>query len=166
MYHRLRGLAASDGNQGKRSADATHMSAFGPKRTSLAAPHMSAFGGRADMTLCGISLSRSLLEVKQTWAVAAHMSAFDPKRTLLAPSREPVGAVRYGVLSRGGGDETARFHQSSCWRWRGLASRNTSSAIQSDAPHRGIDRRPGRRRSRLSGPHRHASASPATIGLD
>jgi hypothetical protein len=24
------------------------MSAFGPKRTSLAAPHMSAFGGKAD----------------------------------------------------------------------------------------------------------------------
>jgi hypothetical protein len=28
------------------------MSAFGPKRTSLAAPHMSAFGGKADMTFC------------------------------------------------------------------------------------------------------------------
>src|SRR6478609_297265 len=27
-------------------------SAFGPKRTSLAAPHMSAFGGKADMALC------------------------------------------------------------------------------------------------------------------
>jgi hypothetical protein len=25
------------------------MSAFGPKRTSLAAPHMSAFGGKADI---------------------------------------------------------------------------------------------------------------------
>ena len=58
------------------------MSAFGPKRTSLAAPHMSAFGGKADMTVCGKSLSRSLLGVKRTWLVAAHMSASDPKRTL------------------------------------------------------------------------------------
>jgi hypothetical protein len=33
------------------------------------------------MTLCGNSLSRSLLGVKRTWLVAAHMSAFDPKRT-------------------------------------------------------------------------------------
>jgi hypothetical protein len=38
------------------------MSAFGPKRTCLAAPHMSAFGGKADI------------------ALAAQMSAFDPKR--------------------------------------------------------------------------------------
>src|SRR5262245_333 len=42
---------------------------------------MSAFGGKADMTVCGSPLSRSLLGVKRTWAVAAHMSAFDPKRT-------------------------------------------------------------------------------------
>src|SRR5262249_24948782 len=42
---------------------------------------MSAFGGKADMALCGNSLSRSLLGVKRTWLVAAHMSAFDPKRT-------------------------------------------------------------------------------------
>ena len=27
------------------------MSAFGPKRTYLAAPHMSAFGGKADMEM-------------------------------------------------------------------------------------------------------------------
>ena len=57
------------------------MSAIGPKRTSLAAPHMSAFGGKADMALCGISLSRSLLGEERTWACALHMSAFDPKRT-------------------------------------------------------------------------------------
>ena len=37
------------------------MSAIGPKRTSLVAPHMSAFGGKADMTICGNLLSRSLL---------------------------------------------------------------------------------------------------------
>src|SRR5262249_18985156 len=43
---------------------------------------MSPFGGKADMALCGNSLSRLLLGVKRTWLVAAHMSAFDPKRTL------------------------------------------------------------------------------------
>jgi hypothetical protein len=58
------------------------MSADGPKRTSVIAPHMSAFGGKADMTVCGKSLSRSLLGVKRTWLVATHMSASDPKRTL------------------------------------------------------------------------------------
>jgi hypothetical protein len=57
------------------------MSAFGPKRTSLVAPHMSAFGGKADMTLCGNPLLRSLLGVKRTSLFAAQMSAFDPKRT-------------------------------------------------------------------------------------
>jgi len=41
------------------------MSAFGPKRTSLVAPHMSAFGGKADITVCGNPLSRSLLGVKR-----------------------------------------------------------------------------------------------------
>jgi hypothetical protein len=57
------------------------MSAFGPKRTSLVAPQMSAFGGKADMTLCGNPLSRSLLGVKRTSLFATHMSAYDPKRT-------------------------------------------------------------------------------------
>jgi hypothetical protein len=35
---------------------AVHESAFGPKRTSLAAPHMSAFGGKADMAYCGANV--------------------------------------------------------------------------------------------------------------
>jgi hypothetical protein len=60
------------------------MSASGPKRTSLVAPHMSAFGSKADMTLCGNPLSRSLSGVKRrTWVDALQMSACDPKRTLL-----------------------------------------------------------------------------------
>jgi hypothetical protein len=42
------------------------MSAIGPKQTSASALHMSAFGGKADMTVCGKSLSRSLLGVKRT----------------------------------------------------------------------------------------------------
>ena len=45
---------------------------------------MSAFGGKADMTFRESPLSRSLSEVKRTWAVAPHMSAFDPKRTFHA----------------------------------------------------------------------------------
>jgi hypothetical protein len=34
-----------------KSSNDPLMSAFGPKRTSLAAPHMSAFGGKADIKL-------------------------------------------------------------------------------------------------------------------
>jgi len=44
---------------------------------------MSAFGGKADMTLRGNPLSRSLLGVKRTCRFALHMSAYDPKRTYL-----------------------------------------------------------------------------------
>jgi hypothetical protein len=58
------------------------MSAFGPKQKQASALHMSAFGGKADMTVCGNSLSWSLLGVKRTWLVAPHMSANDPRRTL------------------------------------------------------------------------------------
>jgi hypothetical protein len=43
---------------------------------------MSAFEGKADMNFFWNPLSRSLLGVKRTWAVAVHMSAFDPKQTL------------------------------------------------------------------------------------
>ena len=49
------------------------MSAIGTKRTSLVAPHMSAFGGKADMTVCGNPLSRSLLGVKRTCRFALHI---------------------------------------------------------------------------------------------
>src|SRR5215470_4459364 len=42
------------------------MSAFGPKQTWARALHMSAFEGKADMTVCGSPLSRSLLGVKRT----------------------------------------------------------------------------------------------------
>ena len=43
--------------------------------------HMSAFEGKADMTVCGNPLSRSLLGAKRTSHFASQMSAFDPKRT-------------------------------------------------------------------------------------
>jgi hypothetical protein len=52
---------------------------------------MSAFGGKADMTYCGISLSRSLSGVKRTCLVASHMSAFDPMRTLSDTLRRATG---------------------------------------------------------------------------
>jgi hypothetical protein len=65
---------------------ALHESAFGTKRTYRVAPHMSAFGGKADITFCGSTLSRSLLGVKRTRLLALHMSAFDPKRTWAGPS--------------------------------------------------------------------------------
>src|SRR5262245_8743580 len=71
------------------------MSAIGPKRTCACALHMSAFGGKPDMTLCGNSLSRSLLGVKRTCLFALHMSAFDPKRTSQSdPSSRSVKPVR------------------------------------------------------------------------
>jgi hypothetical protein len=65
-----------------RPVGTVRMSAIGPKRTWPSALHMSAIGGKADMAVCGKSLSRSLLGVKRTWVCALHMSAFDPKRTL------------------------------------------------------------------------------------
>jgi hypothetical protein len=57
------------------------MSAFGPNHTGASALHMSAFRGKADMTLYGNPLSRSLSGVKRTCLFALHMSAYDPKRT-------------------------------------------------------------------------------------
>jgi hypothetical protein len=66
------------------------MSAIGPKQTWRIALHMSAIGGKADMTVCGNPLSRSLLGVKPTSLFAAHMSACDPKRTLLRPQIAPT----------------------------------------------------------------------------
>jgi hypothetical protein len=65
------------------------MSAIGPKRTFPLAPPMSAFGGKADMTVCGNPLLRSLLGVKRTWVGAPHMSAFDSKRTFAFPYSGP-----------------------------------------------------------------------------
>jgi hypothetical protein len=67
-------------------------SAFGPQRTLTCAAPMSAFGGKADMTLCGNPLLRSLLGEKRTSLFAAQMSANDPKRT--------CGDIQYASLSR------------------------------------------------------------------
>src|SRR5262245_19556642 len=72
------------------------MSAFGPKRTSLAAPHMSAFGGNAD-------ISKACRYVRFT--VAARLAAggnsnsfpksdLPHQETLLSTSRASIGPVR------------------------------------------------------------------------
>ena len=53
---------------------------------------MSAFGGKADITVCGSPLSRSLSGVKRTCGFAAHMSAFNPKRTF-RPHRDSKDAT-------------------------------------------------------------------------
>jgi hypothetical protein len=57
-WRRCAAHATRAGRRGDRIRAA--MSAIGPKRTSVSAPHMSAFGGKADMTVCGNPLSRSL----------------------------------------------------------------------------------------------------------
>jgi hypothetical protein len=59
-----------------------------------------AFGGKADMTFCGISLSRSLLAVKRTSSRHAAMSAFDPKRTLVGGEQPELAIIigPFGVL--------------------------------------------------------------------
>src|SRR5262249_2983861 len=77
---------------------------------------MSAFGGIADMTVCACPLSRSLFGVKRRSHFAAHTYAYDPKRT---SSHEPLRVCYFRrtqrpVLSLGGGNETARFHQGDC----------------------------------------------------
>src|SRR5262252_10774305 len=56
---------------------------------------MSALRGKAEMTVCGSPLSRSLLGAKRTCPFALHMSAFDPKRTL-----RQFGAFQYANLNR------------------------------------------------------------------
>ena len=58
---------------------------------------MSAFEGKADMTYCGISLSRSLLGAKRTLLVAPHTSAFDLKRT---SARRSTACARAEVCGR------------------------------------------------------------------
>src|SRR6516164_9783548 len=55
---------------------------------------MSAFGGKADMTVCGSPLSRSLFGAKRTCLFALHMSAFDPKRTLAPLSERWPKSIR------------------------------------------------------------------------
>ena len=73
------------------------MSAIGPKQTWAIALQMSAFGGKADMTVCGNSLSRSLLGAKRTWPIAPHMSANDPKRTFTRRFSKAM-TIGYGAL--------------------------------------------------------------------
>src|SRR5215467_11271924 len=82
QIRRLR-LAPSESSHGRKRAKLSvlsPMSAFGPKRTFPYVAFDVAFGGKAGMAFCGMSLSRSLLGVKQTchFALQLHMSASDP----------------------------------------------------------------------------------------
>src|SRR5262245_33281648 len=58
---------------------------------------MSAFEGKADVTVCGSPLSRSLLGVKRTSLFAAHMSANDTKRTSLAVAANSPSSATAGT---------------------------------------------------------------------
>src|SRR5262245_54208111 len=107
------------------------MSAIGPKQTCARALHMSAFGGKADMTICGNPLSRSLLGAKRTCRFALHMSANDPKQTSSSrsaprarPHIRPLKCARlggYDALSSASeeANETARVHHPYACRRRG-----------------------------------------------
>jgi hypothetical protein len=112
------------------------MSAYGPKQTSLTLPHMSAFGGKADITVCGNPLSRSLLGVKRTCLFALHMSAFDPKRTWVlqrsTTSRALTQIATITCLSLGGDYEATQ--QS--------GPQSNKNAADSDAPQYVKDRAP------------------------
>jgi hypothetical protein len=83
-------LSAAKANellQDARKKDAEFRTLFVDKQLLFAA--MSAFGGKADMTFCGNTLSRSLLGAKRTCPFALHMSAYDPKPTLLDLTPDP-----------------------------------------------------------------------------
>src|SRR5262245_36420952 len=97
---------------------------------------MSSFGGKADMTVCGCPLLRSLLGVKRTWLFAAHMSAYDPKRT--SGGAFPGGGLnRYDACPepQGANDEAARVHFID-WRGGGsMAADCARTAIRFSATH-------------------------------
>src|SRR6185503_20501773 len=94
---------------------------------------MSAFGGKADMTVCGCLLSRSLLGVKRTSHFAAHMSAFDPKRTW-GPHSASLKLDK--AWSLGGAHATARVRHNSRRCSGGLAVRGTGPTARAYAAHR------------------------------
>jgi hypothetical protein len=81
------------------------MSAFGPKQTSATAPHMSAFGGKADMTVCGNPLSRSLLGAKRTCPFAKRTCA---PRLLTAPD---ACTVQHGAVPINLGEAQMQVHE-------------------------------------------------------
>src|SRR5215475_8644526 len=90
---------------------------------------MSAFEGKADMTVCGSPLSRSLLGVKRTCLCALHMSAYDPKQTSAVPrsgpSRVLVRIATVACPSLGGSNEKAGVHHASRRCGGHLAARGT-----------------------------------------
>ena len=67
---------------------------YGPKADMPKNAIDAAIGGKADMTVCGSPLLRSLFGAKRTSLFALHMSTFDPKQT------EPRNLLRRTVLNR------------------------------------------------------------------
>src|SRR5262245_30094287 len=121
---------------------------------------MSAFGSKADMALCGNSLSRSLLGVKRKSLFAAQMSAFDPKRTLLSLPISQFNQLRWLPRSRDN-HETTRVHHTS-WRYgSGMAARGTR-ARPTGKTHRHTH---SLGRGGKQNPHRSVVAGAAATGL-
>src|SRR5262249_24361966 len=133
---------------------------------------MSAFGDKADMTVCGSPLSRSLLGLKRTSPIAPHMSAIDPKRTFVSvdrrrarpPSEDQLKPIGCFFLSLGGDNEAARFYRSGC-RLSRMADRGARAEARGDTADRG-PHEPIRGRSTRSGPPLGIPARPATIGME
>src|SRR5215475_8284014 len=97
----------------------SRMSAFGPKQTCACAPHMSAFGCKADMTVCGCLLSRSLLGVRHT-----HIDitcVFDLSDLL--PPRLPPGRILPDDRKN---TKSNQINQIKAKKWVNLSARMTS----------------------------------------
>src|SRR4029450_5457965 len=97
---------------------------------------MSAFGGKADMTLCGNPLSRSLLGVKRTSLFAAHMSAFDPKRAWRLFKCLNWRDTISSILLLGASNEATRLHRVSRWLDSHMAVCCMGAAGSTRAAHR------------------------------
>src|SRR5215813_4995084 len=87
-------MASGHVNRANRPNTWLHRPMLHTFKKVLANSEPSTHGGKADMALCGNSLSRSALGVKRTWLVAAHMSAFDPKRTSAAHGLTPSPTLK------------------------------------------------------------------------
>src|SRR5262249_53307279 len=88
---------------------------------------MSAFRCKADMTVCGCLLLRSLLGVKRTCSFALHMSAYDPKRTSSKLSCRSYNTVACERTKARRMDKTALFTDGEAYermmgRWSRVAS--------------------------------------------
>jgi hypothetical protein len=91
-------------------------------KKALANPEPSTHGGKADMTVCGSPLLRSLLGAKRTCPFSLHMSADDPKRTLGRPLTRLALTATMPCVEFLGGHETARVYIFALQHGRRLAA--------------------------------------------